>query len=60
MPEKEAVQRGGGATKPPMPRLAAVEAAEQAHDLRVRGRGTGVLVFAGGELTGDGGCRRRG
>jgi hypothetical protein len=47
----EAVQRGGGATKPPTPRLAAVEAAEQAHDLRVRGSG---------KLTGDGGYRRRG
>jgi hypothetical protein len=47
----------GGATKPPMPRLATVEAAEQSLDLRVWG---GVLGFGGGELVGvgDGGGQR--
>jgi hypothetical protein len=43
---------GGGAarrraTKLPTPRLATVEVAEQAQDLRVRGGGTGVLGFGG-------------
>jgi hypothetical protein len=43
--------RGCCATKPPTPRLAAVEAAEQAQNLRVAG---GVLAGVEEE-----GCRRR-
>jgi hypothetical protein len=58
---KKKTPRGGrDAMKPPTPRLPAVEAAEQALEIRVWGWGAGVLVFGGGELAGvrdGGGCR---
>jgi hypothetical protein len=49
-------QRFRGAMKPPMPRLAMVEAAEQSLKLRVWGCGRKGLSVGGGEL---GGRRRR-